>query len=270
MKKTALLLFIVAFLCFLSSDLLAETTALSEYLNNGSTTSTNSTSNASAAKEGFLTLIFGAVYVLCLTMPFYLGIGKAMSVYGNNGGEGKYSSSSILKFLAIPFMAHLLAVILAVMFANIWDAFYTEFPSIRLIKAFFETTAGGEGTNAWVKAANASVELAGMVTYYLIISAPLVVFVCVVIVSNVMISSLKSSGENRGAGHLKNNVLIISLMLLMSGALTTFYQMTLDKAMFQGQAITFKTYGEASSANQMSVNFFKKIARFGASGQIVQ
>lgn len=243
----------------------AETySALSEYLGN---TASKATAGASTAKESFLTLIFGFVFVALLTVPFYLGLGKAMSVYGS---DTKFGKGNVLKFLTFPLFSHLIFVIISIVFANIWDLFYADQPSIKLIKAFWETSAAAGGSNEWVKTANATIELAAMMCYYLIISAPLVIATCIIIISNVMLDGLKNSGENRGVDHLKNNVIMIAMAIFFSGILTMFYQKTIDKAMFQGQSITFKTYGQASSTTEMTTNFFKKIARLGITGQIVQ
>lgn len=213
------------------------------------------TTLAAAAKEPILSLLFGTAFVCFITLPYFYGIGKSIATHQQN------EEVSLLKFLALPFVVHLIATMGAIMFSNIWDLIYTDLQSNKLINTFWSASAQG-ATNAWVKAAYSSAELASMILYYLIIAIPAVNFVVVYIFSDRVLNFQHQ--ETWGA--IKSGAIKIAASAAIAGLLTIFYQKTVDVAMFDKQTLDFKEWGTASNSVEMQANFYKRIARMGASG----
>lgn len=210
-----------------------------------------------ATKEPILSLVFGTVFVCLMTLPYFFGLGRALAEQQQN------PEASLLKFLAWPFIMHLSATIGTVMLCNIWDLLYTDLQSAKLIQTFWGAT--GEGAkNEWVKAAYNTANMMGLILYYLIIAIPLINLGAVVILSDRI---LKFTQQEAMSGFKIGTVKLVAAGFV-AAILTFFYHGTLNKTMFNGQSLNFKEWGTASSAREMSVNFAKRIARMGASGNI--
>lgn len=209
------------------------------------------------AKEPILSLLFGTVFVCFITLPYFWGIGKSLFTQQQN------PEASLGKFLAVPFIIHLIATMVAITFTNVWDLFFTELPSAKLINTFWSASANG-ATNAWVKAAYSSADLMSMILYYLVIAIPAVNFLTVYILSD----RLLQFKDQDAWGGFKSNAIKILGSMAVAAILTIFYQKTLDIAMFSGQSLNFKEWGTASSSGEMQANFYKRIAKMGVLGKI--
>ncbi len=209
------------------------------------------------AKEPILSLLFGTVFVCAMTLPYFYGIGRSLVSQQQN------PEASLVKFLAVPFLLHLIATIGTVMFCNIWDLMYTDLQSTRLINTFWSASAAG-ATNAWVKAAYNSADLMGMVLYYLIIAVPVVNFVAVYILSDRILNFTQQDTMSK----FKSDLVKLVACGFVAVILTVFYQGTLNKIMFNSQTLNFKEWGTASSTKEMYTNFYKRIARMGMSGTV--
>jgi len=210
-----------------------------------------------ATKEPILSLLFGTVFVCLMTLPYFFGIGRALAEQQQN------PEASLLKFLAWPFVMHFTATIGAVMLCNIWDLLYTDLQSAKLIQTFWGADATG-AKNEWVKAAYNTANWMSLILYYLIISIPLINFVAVFILSDRI---LKFSQQEAMSGFKIGTVKLVAAGFV-AAILTFFYHGTLNKTMFDGHSLKFNEWGTAASAREMSINFAKRIARMGASGNI--
>lgn len=210
-----------------------------------------------AAKEPILSLLFGTAFVCLMTLPYFLGLGRAIFAQKDN------PEASLLKFLAWPFMLHFIATMGAVMLCNVWDLLYTDLQSAKLIQIFWSADPNG-AKNEWVKAAYSSASMMSLVLYYLIIAIPLINLVAVMSLSDKV---LKFSHQDAMSG-LKIGTIKLVAALSIAALLTFFYHGTLNKTMFDGHSLSFKEWGTASSARDMSVIFVKRIVRMGASGNI--
>lgn len=210
-----------------------------------------------AAKEPILSLLFGTAFVCLMTLPYFLGLGRAVSAQKDN------PEASLLKFLAWPFIMHFVATMGAVMLCNVWDLLYTDLQSAKLIQIFWSADASG-ASNAWVKAAYSSANMMSLILYHLIIAIPFINLVAVLVLSGKI---LKFSHQDAMSG-LKIGTVKLVAAGFVAAILTFFYHGTLNKTMFNGQSLNFKEWGTASSAREMSINFAKRIARMGASGNI--
>lgn len=210
-----------------------------------------------AAKEPILSLLFGTVFVCLMTLPYFYGLGRALYSQKDN------PEASLLKFLALPFLTHLIATMGAVMFSNVWDLLYTDLQSTKLIQIFWSADPSG-ATNLWVKAAYSSADLMSLILYHLIIAIPFINLVAVYILSDRI---LKFSQQDAMSG-FKSGAIKLVATGFVAALLTLFYQVTLDKTMFNGNSLNFKEWGTASSSVQMHANFYKRIARMGISGNV--
>ena len=143
------------------------------------------------------------------------------------------------------------------------DLLYTDLQSAKLIQIFWSADPSGS-KNEWVKAAYSSASMMSLVLYYLIIAIPLINLVAVMSLSDKV---LKFSHQDAMSG-LKIGTIKLVAALSIAALLTFFYHGTLNKTMFDGHSLSFKEWGTASSARDMSVNFVKRIVRMGASGNI--
>lgn len=209
------------------------------------------------AKEPILSLLVGTVFVCFITLPYFWGIGKSLFTQQQN------PEASLGKFLAVPFIIHLIATMVAITFTNVWDLFFTELPSVKLINTFWSASANG-AANAWVKAAYSSVDLMSMILYYLVIAMPAVNFLAVYILSD----RLLQFKDQDAWGGFKSNAIKILGSMAVAAILTIFYQKTVDIAMFGGQNLNFKEWGNASSSVEMQSNFYKRIVKMGITGKI--
>ena len=213
--------------------------------------------NIMTAKEPILSLLFGTIFVCVITLPYFFGIGKSLATQQQN------PEASLLKFLAAPFIAHLLATVVAVMFTNVWNLFYKDLQAAKLINTFWSATAQG-ASNEWVKAAYNSADLMGMVLFYLIVAIPAVNFFAVFILSD----RLLKFQDQAAWGSFKSGAVKIAGSFAVAAILTIFYQKTVDLTMFDKQTLDFKEWGKASSTVEMQKNFFKRAARMGISGKL--
>ena len=213
--------------------------------------------NIMSAKEPILSLLFGTIFVCVITLPYFLGIGKSLATQKEN------PEASLLKFLAAPFIAHLLATLGAVMFINVWNLFYKDLQAAKLINTFWSATAQG-ASNEWVKAAYHSADLMSMVLFYLIVSIPLVNFFAVLFLSG----KILRFQDQQAWGSFKVGAVKIAGSFAVAAILSIFYQKTVDLVMFDKQTLDFKEWGKASSTDEMQTNFFKRAARMGISGKL--
>ena len=209
------------------------------------------------AKEPILSLLFGTAFVCLMTLPYFLGLGRAVFAQKDN------PEASLLKFLAWPFIWHFIATMCAVMLCNVWDLLYTDLQSAKLIQIFWSADASG-ASNAWVKAAYSSANMTSLILYHLIIAIPFINLGAVLFLSGKI---LKFSHQDAMSG-LKIGSIKFVAAIFIAAILTFFYHGTLNKTMFDGHSLSFKEWGTASSAREMSINFAKRIARMGASGNI--
>lgn len=209
------------------------------------------------AKEPILSLLVGTALVCAMTLPYFWGIGRSLIDHKDD------REVSLLKFLALPFAVQLFFTIVTITFTNIWDVFYTELPSTKLINIFWGASAIG-ATNEWVKAAYSGLDFASMILYYLVIAIPFVNAVAVALLSS---SLLKFKSQDAWGGFKRGAVKIVGI-LAVAAILTIFYQKTINLAMFGGQSLNFKEWGTASSSGEMQANFYKRIAKMGVLGKI--
>lgn len=210
-----------------------------------------------ATKEPILSLLFGTVFVCLMTLPYFFGLGRAFTEQHQN------QEASLLKFLAWPFIMHFSATIGAVMLCNIWDLLYTDLQSAKLIQTFWGADPTG-AKNEWVKAAYSTANWMSLILYYLIVAIPIINFVAVVILSDRI---LKFSHQDAMSGFKIGFIKFIAASFI-AAILTFFYHGTLNKTMFDGHSLSFKEWGTASSAGEMSDNFVKRSARMGVSGDL--
>lgn len=215
------------------------------------------TSAAMAAKEPLLSLIFGTILVVLITLPYFWGLGKSFAQQQENPDSG------ILKFVALPFAIHFVFVLGAMIFTNVWNLMYDTLQSTQLINTFWSATAAG-ATNAWVAAAYNAADSISLVLYYLLIAVPLINGVAVWLLSDRVLPRLNQDKMDT----LKYGVVKLLGIVVVAGLLTIFYQKTLDVVMFDGHSINFKEWGSASSSTEMQANFYKKIATMAATGVV--
>ena len=213
--------------------------------------------NIMTAKEPILSLLFGTIFVCVITLPYFLGIGKSLATQQQN------PEASLIKFLAAPFIAHLLATMAAVMFTNVWNLFYKDLQATKLINTFWSATAQG-ASNEWVKAAYHSADLMSMVLFYLIVAIPAVNFFAVLFLSG----KILRFQDQQAWGSLKSGAVKLVGSFAIAAILSIFYQKTVDLVMFDKQTLDFKEWGKASSTVEMQTNFFKRAARMGISGKL--
>ncbi len=209
------------------------------------------------AKEPLLALLFGIVLVGLITLPYFYGLGRAIAK-GHDDPE-----LSVMKFFAYPVIAHFMFCTGALVFTRIWNLFYEEYQSQNLIKIFWEASSQG-ATNEWVKAAYNSADMAGLILYYVIIAVPVVNFIAVWMISDSILPKTKQDT----IGAVKSFSIKVVASILVAAILSVFYQRTVDVVMYDGQSLNFKEWGTASSGTDMHANFYKKIAKMGATGVV--
>lgn len=217
------------------------------------------TSTMEAAKEPLSALIFGTILVLCITIPYFYGIGKSIAT--NQRGQG--DQPSLIRFFAWPIGLHMLGTIGAVLFSNIWDLFFVNLTAKKMIASFWsaQATTGG---NEWVNAALNSTHLMGMGLFYLVVAAPLLNFIVVIVMASEFVNFQQGADSFQT---IRNNAVKIVASVGIAGLLTMFYCQMVDQSMFRGATINFKEWGNASSTKEMYTAFFKRIARMGVKGQ---